>query len=99
MNVDVTSVSKRAQTLLTQLRESVQERRYDAIRDLAHTLKSSSATLGAHRLATLAKELEEACRTAHVEQAEGLITLIEIAHRDTCVIFSLELESSPKEAA
>jgi HPt (histidine-containing phosphotransfer) domain-containing protein len=66
---------------------------------VAHSLKSSSATLGAHRLATLAKQLEESCRTAHVEQAEGLIALIEIAHRDACVIFRNELESSSKEAA
>ena len=88
-----------SQAQVTQLRQALQGQGYDAIRIAAHTLKSSSATLGAHRLATLAKQLEEACRTAHVEQVEGLVTLIEIAHRDVCVIFRNELESSPKEAA
>ncbi len=88
-----------SQAQVTQLRQALQGQEYDAIRIAAHTLKSSSATLGAHRLATLAKQLEEACRTAHVEQVEGLVTLIEIAHRDVCVIFRNELESSPKEAA
>ena len=88
-----------SQAQVTQLRQAWERRDSDAIQAAAHSLKSSSATLGAHRLATLAKQLEEACRTAHVEQAEGLIALIEIAHRDAGVIFRNELESSPKEAA
>ncbi len=88
-----------SQAQIAQLRQAWEGRNYDAIRGAAHSLKSSSATLGAHRLAALAKQLEEACRTAHVEQAEGLITLIEITHRDACVIFRNELDSSPKEAA
>jgi two-component system, sensor histidine kinase and response regulator len=88
-----------SQAQIAQLRQAWEGRDSDAIQAAAHSLKSSSATLGAHRLATLAKQLEEACRTAHGEQAEGLITLIEIAHRDVCVIFRNELEASPKEAA
>ena len=88
-----------SQAQVTQLRQAWERRASDAIQAAAHSLKSSSATLGAHRLAALAKQLEEACRTAHVEQAEGLITLIEITHRDACVIFRNELDSSPKEAA
>jgi two-component system sensor histidine kinase/response regulator len=88
-----------SQAQVTQLRQAWQGRDADAIQATAHSLKSSSATLGAHRLATLAKQLEEACRTAHVEQSEGLITLIEIAHRDACDIFRNELQSSSKEAA
>ena len=83
----------------TQLCQAWQGRDSGAIQATAHSLKSSSATLGAHRLASLAKQLEESCRTAHIEQAEGLISLIEIAHRDACVIFRNELESSPKKAA
>ena len=88
-----------SQAQVTQLRQAWERRDSDAIQAAAHSLKSSSATLGAHRLATLAKQLEEACRIAHVEQADGLIALIEIAHREVCVIFRDELESSPKEAA
>jgi CheY-like chemotaxis protein len=88
-----------SQAQVTQLRQAWQGRDADAIRILAHTLKSSSATLGAHRLAALAKELEETCWTEHREQAEGLIALIEREHRDACVIFRNELKSSSKEAA
>ena len=88
-----------SQTQVTQLQQSLQAQQYDAIRDLAHTLKSSSATLGAHRLAALAKELEDACQTDHGDQAERLIPLIEAEHHNACVIFRQELTSSSKEAA
>jgi HPt (histidine-containing phosphotransfer) domain-containing protein len=66
---------------------------------LAHTLKSSSATLGAHRLAALAKQLEETRWTEHGEQVEGLIALIEGERQHACVIFRQELSPSPQEAA
>jgi CheY-like chemotaxis protein len=88
-----------SQAQVTQLRQALHGRDYDALRVLAHSLKSSSATLGAHRLAALAKQVEETCWTAHGEQADGLIALIEIAHQDACVIFRNELQSSSKEAA
>ena len=88
-----------SQTQIDALRQALREQNHDAMMALAHTLKSASATLGAHRLAALANELEQACRTEHGERAEGLIPRIEIEHRDACVIFRTELEPSPKEAA
>ncbi|MCE9535628.1 MAG: Hpt domain-containing protein [Nitrospirae bacterium] len=88
-----------SQTQVTQLQPSLQKQQYDVIRDLAHTLKSSSATLGAHRLAELAKELEDACRTGHVDQTKRLIALVEVEHQTACVIFRQELTSSSREAA
>ena len=88
-----------SQMQVTQLRVSLQEQQYDAIRDLAHPLKSSSATLGAYRLAALAQELEDACRTHHGDQAERLIPLIEAEHHNACVLFRQKLTSSSKEAA
>ena len=81
------------------IRQSFKAENHEAMRISAHTLKSSSATLGAHRLAALAKELEETCRTDHGEQAERLIALIEVEHHNACVIFRQELTSSSKEAA
>ena len=88
-----------SQTQIDALRQALREQNHDAMMALAHSLKSASATLGAHRLAALANELEEACRTEHGERAEGLIPRIKIEHRDACVIFRTELEPSPKEAA
>ena len=87
------------QAQVTQLRQALQGQEYDTARLLAHTLKSSSATLGAHRLAALAKQLEEICETEHSDQSGNLITIIEAAHRDACVIFNKELHSSHEEAA
>ena len=88
-----------SQAQVTQLRQALQGQEYDAIRISAHTLKSSSATLGAHRLAALAKRLEETRWTNHCEQAKDLIALIEAEHHNACVIFRQELAPSPKEAA
>ena len=88
-----------SQAQVTRLRQALQGQEYETIRTLAHSLKSSSATLGAHRLAALAKQLEEICQTEHRNQAGDLIARIEIAHQDACVIFNKELESSPSKAA
>jgi PAS domain S-box-containing protein len=88
-----------SQALVGTLRQSLQDQKHDAMMISAHTLKSSSATLGALRLATLAKELEEACRAEHFEQSEHLVTLIEAEYQKACVIFRREIASSPKEAA
>lgn len=84
---------------VTQLRQAFQKQEFDTVRMLVHTLKSSSATLGAHRLADLAKQVEETNWTEHRKQTETLIALLEAAHRDVCVIFNQELESSRKKAA
>ena len=88
-----------SQAQVTQLRQALQKQDIQTIRIVAHTLKSSSATLGAHPLASLAKQLEETCESEQREQIRNLIELIGEAHRDACVIFSKELESSHKEAA
>ncbi|MEP6889109.1 MAG: response regulator [Nitrospirota bacterium] len=88
-----------SQAQVTQLRQAWARSDYATVCALAHTLKSSSATLGAYRLATLAKQVEEACRTDHGDHTERLLAFIEVEHRNACVIFRNELESSPKEAA
>lgn len=88
-----------SQTQVTQIRQALQGQEYQTIRALAHTLKSSSTTLGAHRLAALAKQLEETAWPEHSHQPEDLITLIEAAYRDACATFRKELEPSRKEAA
>ncbi|MEQ1656271.1 MAG: response regulator [Nitrospira sp.] len=88
-----------SQTQIDELRRALQEGTHQAMVVPAHTLKSSSAILGATGLASLANELEQACRNNDMEQAERLITLIEAEHRTACVIFRQELISSSKEAA
>jgi CheY-like chemotaxis protein/HPt (histidine-containing phosphotransfer) domain-containing protein len=50
--------------LLASLHQSLSVRATDEIHRAAHTLKSSSATLGAARLAKLSQQLEQLCRGA-----------------------------------
>jgi two-component system sensor histidine kinase/response regulator len=49
---------KEASRLLQTLREAVEKADGEAIRKAAHTLKSSSANLGAQKLSSFCKELE-----------------------------------------
>jgi two-component system, sensor histidine kinase and response regulator len=88
-----------SQALVDILRQPLQDQKHDAMMISAHTLKSSSATLGALRLATLANELEEACRAEHFEQSKRLVALIEAEYQKACAIFRREIASSPKQAA
>ena len=88
-----------SRTQIDGLRQALQEGNPAAMIVPAHTLKSSSAMLGATGLADLASQLEQACRTNHMEQTERLITLIEAEYRNACIIFRQELISSSTEAA
>ena len=88
-----------SQAQVIQLRQAVQTQNYALIQGVAHTLKSSSATLGAHGLSALAKQLEEACRTGHAEQSGDLIALIAMEHQAVCTLLGVEHDSSPDQAA
>jgi signal transduction histidine kinase/CheY-like chemotaxis protein/HPt (histidine-containing phosphotransfer) domain-containing protein len=63
--------------LLRALRDAVALGQAPAARDIAHTLKSSSATLGAHRLAALCADLETQGRARRIERARELAADIE----------------------
>ena len=63
--------------LITNLREALDGKDLDAMRDAAHTLKSSSAYLGAMQLASIAEQLEELARKKRTDQAEQLIAALE----------------------
>ena len=49
----------------------------DLVRRTAHSLKSSSANLGAMRLSALCRDLEESGRIEHLEEARALAALAE----------------------
>jgi len=59
----------------------------------AHSMKSSSATLGAHALAALCKELEAMGRSGTTENAEGLLSRIELEYASVAKILARELRS------
>ncbi len=69
--------------LAPQLREARQRRDLQGIRHIAHTLKSSSASVGALRLSRLCAEIEAAVRQ---ESAEGLPALLDDVDQEFDVV-------------
>ena len=78
------------QRLLPQLAQAQQTQDCDSIRHVAHTLKSSSASIGALHLSRLCAELEATLRT---EEQVGLDPQIE-ALRAECKVISVALKES-----
>lgn len=66
-----------APALLRQLREAVNQGDPESLRQAAHTLKSSSANLGALSLAALCKELEERGRSRQMDRIAELLDAAE----------------------
>jgi CheY-like chemotaxis protein len=64
-------------SLLAQLRDAIAQEDAELVERSAHTLKSSSASLGANELAALSKELELLGRARTFTQAARLMTAIE----------------------
>jgi signal transduction histidine kinase/CheY-like chemotaxis protein len=68
---------KDATRLLQSMREAIATANGDALRRAAHTLKSSSATLGAIRLAQHCREMESRARAGRLADAGQWLNLIE----------------------
>lgn len=66
--------------LLGLLHEGVAESRAEKLRHAAHDLKSNSASLGAHTLAALCRELEEQSRAGNLADAAERLAQIEIEY-------------------
>jgi HPt (histidine-containing phosphotransfer) domain-containing protein len=79
--------------LLQKLRDAVAGEDAEALRQAAHSLKSSSANLGATRLATLCKELEQRGRESRLEDAPGLLGELEVSYVQAREALEAELES------
>jgi signal transduction histidine kinase/DNA-binding response OmpR family regulator len=60
-------------SLIQALHDAVNQNEGNRLRHVAHSLKSSSANLGAHRLATLCQDLEE---RGHQQQLDGVQELL-----------------------
>jgi CheY-like chemotaxis protein len=77
--------------LLEKLRQALAEGDADTTRRAAHSLKSSSANLGAVQLASLSKELEDAGRTNSLEKAGPLFEQIRTGHGRVVAALQAEL--------
>jgi HPt (histidine-containing phosphotransfer) domain-containing protein len=63
--------------LLQQVRDAIASADPEALRQAAHSLKSSSANLGATRLAAACKELEQRGRERRLEGVAELLPTLE----------------------
>ncbi len=63
--------------LITELREGAEEKDFEKIQNSAHSLKSSSANVGAIQLSEFSKELEFGCRNKTLLDAAELVEKIE----------------------
>ncbi|MBZ5561804.1 MAG: response regulator [Acidobacteriia bacterium] len=71
---------KTSSELLESLRDAVLQHSPEAVRKTAHSLKSSSANVGAMHLASLCKELEEAGRRSSLDDATRVFDQIKSEH-------------------
>jgi two-component system sensor histidine kinase/response regulator len=67
---------KSSDELASSLRAALDEENAEALARAAHTLKSSSAQMGAEHLATLCKELEALAKAGSLENVAGLVAQI-----------------------
>jgi HPt (histidine-containing phosphotransfer) domain-containing protein len=82
--------------LMPDLRNAWQSGDLQGVRHVAHTLKSSSASIGAIKLSTLCAEIESMIR---LESRDGLAARVESMDRETAVVLQalrhLTDDSSP----
>jgi PAS domain S-box-containing protein len=80
-----------SQGLLDTLRRAASTSDAHGLRQAAHTLKSSSASLGAMQLAEHCKALEAAARKGALEDTGELVGRIETEHRAVCAVLQDEM--------
>jgi CheY-like chemotaxis protein len=80
--------------LLTAMRAAIAQRNNEAIRQAAHSLKSSSANVGATMLADLCRALESEARTGACPEDDGELHAIETAFHDVQLELEAELSRS-----
>jgi HPt (histidine-containing phosphotransfer) domain-containing protein len=66
-----------SEPLISTLREAVEMSDTGLLQRSSHSLKSSSANIGAMKLSEISKELEMNCRNNYLENAADLVTAIE----------------------
>ncbi|GAB1722208.1 MAG: putative Hybrid histidine kinase [Nitrospira sp.] len=88
-----------AEAQLIQLEQHLTSGDIHAITIVAHTLKSSSAQLGAHRLAGLYAEVEAAGRAGKTGELPALFQRLRPEHHAVCALMQEELNRTGRSAA
>lgn len=95
-------VTKVTQLFLNTLEDSLKEllspnQEVESIRKLAHTLKSSSANVGAHHLAKLCKQLEQVAMSGLMAPLPELIDKIVLESGKVTDYFEQQVQNKPQE--
>ncbi len=88
-----------AEAQLTRLEQGMAGGDIQAITAIAHTLKSSSAQLGAYRLAGLYAEVEAAGRAGKTSELPPLVQRLRPEHDIVCALMRDELDREGRSAA
>ena len=78
--------------LVNDIEQAMQRRDSEALHFAAHTLKSSSATLGAKALAELCRQLEALGRQGGQQQAGRQVAELRQEHEAVCKALKAEIE-------
>jgi len=76
--------------IMSNLRAAVHDENAEALARAAHTLKSSSAQMGAEQLSALCKELEALGKEGSLEDAAGLVAQISAELEEVCEALAIE---------
>ncbi|MCK9296699.1 MAG: response regulator [Desulfobulbaceae bacterium] len=80
--------------ILRAIREAVQQGDAESLREAAHSLKTSSANLGATGLASLCKQLEDLGGRAKAEAAAELLERLDASYQEVIASLALEMEKT-----
>ena len=86
---------KQSQEMVETLRCAIEQHDAQTVFRTAHTLKSSSANVGAVGLAEHCKTLEAMGRQNHIGNAEGLFAKIEAEYAAVLTVLNAELKKNP----
>ncbi|MEM7042556.1 MAG: response regulator, partial [Pseudomonadota bacterium] len=87
--------------LMADLTAAAQRSDYDQVRQIAHSLKSSSANLGAVSLSEQCKEVETACRAGEVDQVDATVEKIVADYEQVALTLDVQrgrIEAGPTAA-
>jgi len=79
--------------LIAQLQEAVVVKNRETLQNAAHSLKSSSATVGALKLSEICRELEMSCRNKTLENATDRVAAIASEFREVKEILNKKITS------
>lgn len=81
-------------SLIATMRDSLLKKEAEALRRAAHTLKGSSANMGAHRMSAICQQLEDKGKSGLLDETEAIFLQLQAEFDDVREALLVEKESS-----